>query len=112
MRRVEHRSEIHSNESQHLAEGVEVARLRRRFSFVLQQALSFPHAPPSLQTGVALASTRQLRSQGPMSVHAHRTEGVTGSEEREGANGVGGGFGDGGRNGDDNGVGGGKGRER
>ena len=28
------------------------------------------HASPSLQTGVALASTRQLRSQGPMSVHA------------------------------------------
>ena len=41
IRRVEHRSEIHSNESQHLAEGAEVARLRRRFSFVLQQALSF-----------------------------------------------------------------------
>ena len=29
MRRVEHRSETHSNESQHLAEGMEVARLRR-----------------------------------------------------------------------------------
>ena len=28
-RRVEHRSETHSNESQHLAEGTEVARLRR-----------------------------------------------------------------------------------
>ena len=36
IRRVEHRSETHSNESQHLAEGTEVARLRRRFSFVLQ----------------------------------------------------------------------------
>ncbi|CAN0466372.1 unnamed protein product, partial [Ascophyllum nodosum] len=35
IRRVEHRSETHSNESQHLAEGTEVARLRRRFSFVL-----------------------------------------------------------------------------
>ena len=33
IRRVEHRSE-----SQHLAEGTEVARLKRRFSFVLQQA--------------------------------------------------------------------------
>ena len=33
IRRVEHRSEIHSNESQHLAEGTEeVVRLRRRFS--------------------------------------------------------------------------------
>ena len=37
IRRVEHRSETHSNESQHLAEGTEVARLlRRRFFFVLQ----------------------------------------------------------------------------
>ena len=35
IRRVEHRSEIHSNESQNLAEGTEVARLRRRLSFVL-----------------------------------------------------------------------------
>ena len=29
IRRVEHRLETHSNESQHLAEGTEVARLRR-----------------------------------------------------------------------------------
>ena len=41
IRRVERRSEIHSNESQHLVEGTEVARFRRRFSLVLQQALSF-----------------------------------------------------------------------
>ena len=41
IRRIEHRSETYSNESQHLAEATEVARLRRRFSFVLQQALSF-----------------------------------------------------------------------
>ena len=33
--------------------------------------------------GVALAGTRQLRLQGPVPVHAHPTEGVTGSEERE-----------------------------
>ena len=39
--RVEHRSETHSNESQHLAEETEVARIWRQFSFVLQQALSF-----------------------------------------------------------------------
>ena len=39
--------------------------------------------------GVALAGPRQLRSQGPVSVHAHCTEGVTGSEAREGANGFG-----------------------
>ena len=30
--------------------------------------------------GIALASTRQLRSQGLVPVHAHRTEGVTGPE--------------------------------
>ena len=36
IRRVEHRPEAHSSESQHLARGKEVARLRRRFSFVLQ----------------------------------------------------------------------------
>ena len=41
IRRVQHRSETCSNEPQHLAEGTEVARLRRRFSFVLQQAISF-----------------------------------------------------------------------
>ena len=109
IRRVEHRSETHSNESQHLAEGTEVARLRRRFSFVLQQALSFRTRHHLCRQGVALASTRQLRSQGPVSVQAHRTEGVTGSEGREGANGVGGGIGVGGGNGDGNGVGGGNG---
>ena len=48
IRRVQHRSETYSNEYQHLAEGTEVERRRRRFSFVLQQA---PHASPSLQTG-------------------------------------------------------------
>ena len=53
--------------------------------------------------GVALASTRQLHSQGPVSVQAHRTEGVTGSEGREGAKRVGGGIGVG--NGDGNGGG-------
>ena len=38
---VEHRSEIHSNESKRLVEGTGVARLRRRFPFVLQQGLPF-----------------------------------------------------------------------
>ena len=109
IRRVQHRSETHSNESQHLAEGTEVARLRRRFSFVLQQALSFRRRHYLCRQGVALASTRQLRSQGPVSVQAHRTEGVTGSEGQEVANGVGGGIGVGGGNGDGNGVGGGNG---
>ena len=96
IRPVEHRSEKYYNESQHLAEGTEVARIRRRFSFVLQQALSFRTRHHLCRQGVALASTRQLRSQSPVSVHAHRTEGVTESEGREKANGVGGGVGVGG----------------
>ena len=54
-----------------------------------------------------LAGTRQLRSQGLVPVHAHRTEGATGSERREGANGVVGGIQVGGGNGDGNRVGGG-----
>ena len=93
IRRVEHRAETYSNESQHLAEGTEVAHLRRRFSFVLQQALSFRTRHHLCRQGVALASTRQLRSQGPVSVHAHHTEGVTEPKGREGANGVRGGIG-------------------
>ena len=101
IRRVEHRSQTNSNESQHLAEGTEVARLRRRLSFVLQQALSFRTRNPLCRQEVALASTRQLRSQSPVSVHAPRTEGVTKSEGREETNGdgigVGGGNGIGGR---------------
>ena len=109
IRRVEHRSETHSNESQHLAEETEVVRLRRRFSFVLQQALSFRTRHHLCRQGVALASTRQSRSQGPVPAQAHRTEGITGSEGQEGANGVGGGIGVGGGNGDGNGVGGGNG---
>ena len=103
IRRVQHRSETYSNESQHLAEGTEVARLRRRFSFVLQQALSFRTRHHLCRQGVALASTRQPHSQGPASVQAHRTGGVTGSEGQEGANGVRGGIEVGGGNVDGNG---------
>ena len=103
IRRVQNRSDTHSNESQHLAEGTEVARLRRRFSFVLQQALSFRTRHHLCRQGVTLASTRQPRSQGPASVQAHRIGGVTGSEGQEGANGIGIGIGVGGGNGDGNG---------
>ena len=103
IRRVQHRSEKNSNESQHLAEGTEVARLRRRFSFVLQHALSFRKRRHLCRQGVALVSTRQPHSRGPASVQAHRTGGVTGSEGKEGANGVGGGIGVGGGNGDGSG---------
>ena len=103
IKRVQNRSETYSNESQHLAEGTEVARLRRRFSFVLQQALSFRMRHHLCRQGVALASTRHPHSQGPASVQAHCTGGVTGSEGQEGANGGGGEIGVGGGNGDGNG---------
>ena len=103
IRRVQHRSETYSNDSQHLVEGTEVARLRRRFSFVLQQALSFRTRHHLCRQGVALASTRRPHSQGPASVQAHGTGGITGSEGQEGANGVGGGIEVGGGNGDGNG---------
>ena len=99
----------HTKESQHLAEGTEVAHLRRRFSFVLQHALSLRTRHHLFRQGVVLASTRQLCSQGPVSVQAHRTEGVTGSKRQEGANEVGGGIGVGGGNGDGKGVEGGNG---
>ena len=108
-RQVEHRSETHSNESQHLVEGTGVARLRWRFSFVYSSHFHSARVISSARQGVALTSPQQLRSQGPVSVHAHRTEGVTGSEGREGANGVGGRIGVGGGNGDGNRVGGGSG---
>ena len=71
IRRVQHRSATYSNESQHLAEGTEVARLRRRFSFILQQALSFRTRHHLCRQGVALARTRRPHSQGPASVQAH-----------------------------------------
>ena len=75
--------------------------------FFLQQALSFHTRRHLCRQRVAIASTRQLRSQCPVSVQAHRTEGVTGSEGQKGTNGVGVGIGVGGGNGDGNGVGGG-----
>ena len=58
IRRVKHRLETHSNEFQHLAEGTEVARLRRRFSFVLQQAFPLRTRHHLCRQGVALASTQ------------------------------------------------------
>ena len=51
---------------------------------------------------VALAGTRQPRSQCLIPVHAHRSEGVTGFEGRDGANRVGSGIRVGGGNGDGN----------
>ena len=75
IRRVQHRSETYSNESQHLAEGAEIGRLRRRFFLVLQKAISFRTRHHLCRQGVALASTRQPHSQGPASAQAHRTGG-------------------------------------
>ena len=88
IRWVEHRSEIHSNEFQHLTEGTEVARLRWRFSCVVQQALSFCTRHHLCRQEVALAGTGKLRSQGRVSLHAHCTERVTGLEGQKRANGV------------------------
>ena len=53
-RRVNYSPELHSEVSRRLAEGTEVARLRRRFSFVLQQALSFLTGADSADKGSAL----------------------------------------------------------
>ena len=78
IRRVQHRSETYSNESQHLAEGTEVARLRRRFYFVLQQALSFrtqtgggasehptaPFARPGVCTSASYRGGNRIRGAG------------------------------------------------
>ena len=102
IRRVQHRSETYSNDSQHLVERTEIARLRRRSSFVLQQVLSFCTRHHLCRQGVALASTRQPHAQGQQTVQAHHTGGVTRSEGQEGANGVGGRIGVGGGNGDVN----------
>ena len=109
IRRLEHRSETHSNESQHLVEGPVVARLRRHISFTLQEAFSFHTRRHLRRQRVALASTRQLRSQVPVSIQAHHTEVDTGCEGQEGANGIGVGIVVEGGNGDGNGVGGGNG---
>ena len=55
---------------------------------------------------MALADTRQLRSQDPVPVQAHSTDGVREFKGRSGANGVGGGIRVEVGNGDGNGVGG------
>ena len=103
IRRVQHRSETYSNDSQHLAEGTEVARLRRRFSFCFTAGTLIPHASPSLQTGGGVCEhpTAPFARPGVGTSASYR--GVTGSEGQEGANGVGGGIGVGGGNGDGNG---------
>ena len=96
---------MHPNQSQHLAEGTEVVNLRWRLSFVLRQAFSFRTRHHLYRQGVALGSTRRLRSQGSVSVHARRIEEVIGSKGREAVNGVGGGNGDVNGDGDGDGAG-------
>ena len=73
------------------------------------QAFLFPTRHHLGGEGVAFAGTRQLRLQDLVPVHAHRTEGVSGSEGREGSNGIGSRIGVRGGSGDGNGVGGGNG---
>ena len=67
------------------------------------QALSFRTRHHPCRQGMVLGGTRHLRLVGPVSVHAHRTEELTGSKGREGANGVGGAIRVGGGNGNGNG---------
>ena len=49
--RVEHRSETHSNESQHLAKGTEEAHASAPIPFCFKVGTFIPHVSPSLQTG-------------------------------------------------------------
>ena len=100
-RRVEHRSETHSNESQHLAEGTEVARLRRRFNRHFHSARVTISADTGWRLRAPDSSVRKDRCLYTRIV----PRGVTWSEGREGANGVGGRIGVGGENADGNKVG-------
>ena len=93
--------------------GGEVKKRKKRHKKCRRdQALLFRTRHHLGRQGVALAGTRRLCSQGLVPIHAHHTDGVTGSERQEGSNGVGSGIGVGGRNGDGNGVGSGTGTER
>ena len=63
IRRAKNSSEVHSEEPRRLAEGTEIAHLRLRFSFVLQQALSFRTRHHICSHGVALTYSHRVRSQ-------------------------------------------------
>ena len=105
IRRVEHRSEKHSKESQQLAEGTEVAHLRQQFSIYLTADPSISYAPPSLQTGGGACEHPAAPFARPGVYTRASYRGVTRSEGRERANGVGGGIGVGGGSENDNGAG-------
>ena len=102
IRQVQHRSETYSNESQHLAVGTKVARVRRRFSFVLQQALFFRTRHHLCRQGWRLRTPDRPIHKDRRLFKRIVPGGVTGSKGQEGANGVGGGIGVGGGNGDGN----------
>ena len=73
------------------------------------QPFSFSTRHHLCRQGVVLAHTRQLRSQGPVPIHAHRTKGVTGCVGQEDENRVRDGIRVGGGNGHGNRVRGGNG---
>ena len=102
-RRVQHRSETHSNESQHLAEEDRSSTSLAAILFCFTADTFIPHASPSLQTGGGTCEhpTAPFARPGVCTSASYR--GVTGSEGQERANGVGGGIGVRGGNGDGNG---------
>ena len=53
-----------------------ISSLRRRFSLASQKELSFRVRHHLWRQGVTLTGTKQLRSYGPVTVHAHCTPGV------------------------------------
>ena len=69
IRRVEHRSETHSNESQHLAEGTEIARLGRRFSFVLRLTIFLPWHVSLLDSVSASRNERSRPKEASIQTH-------------------------------------------
>ena len=98
------------NEGEIGAGGGEVKKRKRPHeNCTSDQALLFRTRHHLGRQGIALTGIRKLRSQDPVPVHMHRTEGVTGPERQEGSNGVGSGIGVGGGNRDGNGVRGGDG---
>ena len=90
IKRVERNPGVHVEEARHLAEGTEIARLRRRFSFVLQQALSFRTRYHLCRQGVALVGNQLPRSQDAPPGLGRRSVRRTRSQEREDRGGDGG----------------------
>ena len=102
IRRVQHRSETHSNESQHLAEGTEVARLWRRFYLFYSRHFHSARVTISADKGWRLRAPDSLVRKARR-LYKRIVPGVIGPEGQEGPNGVGGEIGVGDGNGDGNG---------